>query len=230
MSNTLATSTVGEEVLDDPGADPRIVEATLRNIARSNRWFGGRSAVRFGLARALDAEEPGPLTLVDVGTGAGDLARDAEAWGSSRGFRIRGLGLDRSHPAARMARDYGVTSLVGCAGTLPFRDRSVDLMLVSQVIHHLTRPAAVQLLQESGRVARRAVIVCDLKRAVLAQAGFWIGSRVLFFDPATRADGITSVRRGYSARELEELMQAAGMPSPVWTRPGYRLVGVWRRT
>jgi ubiquinone/menaquinone biosynthesis C-methylase UbiE len=227
--NTLATSTVGVEVLDDPGADPRIVEATLRNIARSNRWFGGRAAVRFGLARALDGLPPGRVTLVDVGTGAGDLARDAEKWGRSRGFVIRGLGLDRAYPAARMARDGGVTALVGCAGTLPFGDRSVDLVLVSQVLHHLTGPAAVRLLQESGRVARRAVIVCDLKRAVLAQAGFWIGSRVLFFDSATRADGITSVRRGYSARQLGELMQAAGMPSPIWTRPGYRLVGVWQR-
>jgi hypothetical protein len=78
-------------------------------------------------------------------------------------------------------------------------------------------------------VARRAVIVCDLRRAKLAQAGFWLGSRVLQFDAATRADGITSVRRGYSIREFKDLLIAAGLPAPVWARPGYRLVAVWRR-
>ncbi|MEP7105165.1 MAG: methyltransferase domain-containing protein [Chloroflexota bacterium] len=229
MTNSLATSTVGVELLDDPAADPRMVAQSLRSIALSNRWFGGRAAMRFGLARALERTAPGALTLFDVGTGAADLPRDAEQWGRSRGYSIRGFGIDRSYPAAQVARCNGVATVVGCAGTLPLRDRSVDLVLVSQVIHHLTQPAATQLLSESRRVARRAVIVCDLRRARLAQAGFWLGSRVLGFDAATRADGITSVRRGYLVPELGELMAAAGMAAPVWARPGYRLVAVWRR-
>ena len=216
-------------MLDDPGADPRMVEQSLRSIARSNRWFGGRAAMRFGVARALEGVAPGSLTLFDVGTGAADLPRDAEQWGRSRGFAIRGIGIDRSHPAARVARANGVATMVGCAGSLPLRDRSVDLVLVSQVIHHLARPAAIQLLAESRRVATRAVIVCDLRRARLAQAGFWLGSHVLQFDAATRADGITSVRRGYQVNELEQLMLTAGLPAQVWARPGYRLVAVWRR-
>jgi ubiquinone/menaquinone biosynthesis C-methylase UbiE len=229
MSNSLATSPVGVELLDDPGADPRLVEQSLKSIARSNRWFGGRAAVRFGLARALEGAAPGALTLFDVGTGAADLALDAERWGRGRGFAIRGIGIDQSFPAARVARGNGVATVVGCAGSLPLRAGSVDLVLVSQVIHHLTRPAAMQLLAESQRVARRAVVVCDLRRARLAEAGFWLGSRVLRFDRETRADGITSVRRGYRAAELKDLMAAAGLPAPVWTRPGYRLVAVWRR-
>jgi ubiquinone/menaquinone biosynthesis C-methylase UbiE len=229
MSNSLTTSPVGVELLDDPAADPRLVEESLRSIALSNRWFGGRAAMRFGLSRALKGVGLGPLTLFDVGTGAADLPLDAERWGRSRGFSIRGIGIDRSHPAARVARGNGVATVVGCAGSLPLRDESVDLVLVSQVIHHLTRSAAMQLLAETRRVARRAVIVCDLRRARLAQAGFWLGSRVLQFDPATRADGITSVRRGYRVAELKDLMDAAGLPAPVWTRPGYRLVAVWCR-
>jgi hypothetical protein len=78
-------------------------------------------------------------------------------------------------------------------------------------------------------VAKRAVIVSDLRRARTAVAGFWLGSRVLGFDAATRADGITSVRRGYTARELRDLMGRAGLAAPVWSRPGYRLVALWRR-
>lgn len=230
MTNSLATSPVGVELLDDPSADPRVVEESLRNIARANRWFGGRSAVRFGLARALKGLPAGPLTLFDVGTGAADLPSDAERWARSRGYGIRAMGIDRSFPAARIATANGVPTVVGCAGGLPLADRSVDLVLVSQVLHHLARPAAIKLLAEVSRVARHAVVVSDLRRSPFAVAGFWLGSRVLGFDPATCADGITSVRRGYTPVELRDLMVAAERPAPVWRRPGYRLVAVWRRT
>ena len=70
----LANAPLGVELLDDPGADPAVVRSSLRHIARSNRWLGGRAALRFGLAMALDSARPGAdFSLLDVGTGAGDL-------------------------------------------------------------------------------------------------------------------------------------------------------------
>jgi ubiquinone/menaquinone biosynthesis C-methylase UbiE len=225
----LANAPIGVELLDDPSADPGVVRSSLRHIARSNRWLGGRAAVRFGLARALESVHRGEtVSLLDVGTGAGDLPLDARRWGERRGIRIQPLGLDRSITAAALARENGVVSLVGCAGTLPVRDRSVDLVLVSQVMHHLRRDAAVRLLLECNRVARRAVIVTDLERARVAVAGFWVVSRMLNFDAATQADGITSVRRGYRLKEFTDLFREAGVRAVTYRRLGYRLVAVWR--
>jgi ubiquinone/menaquinone biosynthesis C-methylase UbiE len=227
----LVNAPVGAELLDDPAADPAIVRSSLGHIARSNRWLGGRAAMRSGLAVALGSEGRGEsLTLLDVGTGAGDLPLDAVRWGRRRGFRIQPLGLDRSFTAATLARESGIQTVVGCAGTLPVRSRSVDIVLVSQVVHHLRQDAAIQLLRECYRIARRALIVTDLERARLAVAGFWVVSRVLQFDAATRADGITSVRRGYSVEEFRELFRLAGITATAFRRPGYRLVAVGKRS
>jgi len=67
----LSVSAVGAELLDDPAADPAAVAESLRNIARSNLWFGGAAAVRHGLARALAGVPAGStVTLADLGTGA----------------------------------------------------------------------------------------------------------------------------------------------------------------
>ena len=44
----------------------------------------------------------------------------------------------------------------------------------------------------------------------------------------TRTDGLTSIRRGYSAGELRELLRSAGVRGRVSRRPGYRLVATWR--
>ena len=215
-------------MLDDPAADPGAVHASLRNIARSNRWFGGSAAVRFGLTRALRTVPPGSrLTLLDIGTGFGDLPGVAVRWGASRGLTIVPLGLERNRTAAHLARSAGVPTAVGCAGSLPLKAASVDLVLVSQLAHHLAPQSIVQLVSDCNALARRAVVLCDLRRAWFAGVAFEVGAWLLRFDPATRADGVTSVRRGFSPRELAELLRRAGVMTPVYRRPGYRLVAAW---
>jgi SAM-dependent methyltransferase len=225
----LAPSPVGVELLDDPGADPAAVTESLRNIARSNRWFGGAAAVRHGLARALAGVPAGTtLTLADLGTGLGDLPRAAARWAARRGLRLETVGLERNRVAARLAYEGGLPCVVGCAGAPPFREKSVDLVLVSQVAHHLADDSAVRLFRTCDRLARRAVIVADLRRGLLGPLAFWCGARALGFDRVTVADGITSLRRGYTAGELRAMLLASGVRGTVERRPGYRLVAVWR--
>lgn len=225
----LSPSPVGVELLDDPDADPVAVTESLRNIGRSNRWFGGSAAVRHGLARAL-AGVPGgaTLTLADLGTGLGDLPRVAARWAARRGVRLVTVGLERSPVAARLARAGGVPCAVGCAGAPPFGEKSVDVVLVSQVAHHLDDDSAVRLFRACDRLARRAVIVADLRRGRLGPLAFWCGARALGFDRVTVADGMTSLRRGYTPGELGALLAAAGVRGTVERRPGYRLVATWR--
>jgi SAM-dependent methyltransferase len=225
----LSLSPVGTELLDDPAADPGAVAQSLRHITRSNRWFGGTAAVTYGLDRVLAGIARGTeLSLLDLGTGAGDLPREAVRRAARAGIRLHPLGLERSRVAAALARASGVPCVVGCAGAPPLKDKSVDIVLVSQVVHHLSPDSAVRLLRTCDRLARVGVVVADLRRGRLAPLAFWVGARALRFDPLTVADGITSIRRGYTAGELRGLLESAGIAGRVVRRPGYRLVATWR--
>ena len=224
----LTITSIGAELLDDPSANPAAVAESLRNIGRANRWFGGGAAVRFGLARTLAGVPRGTtLSLLDLGTGLGDLPRVAVRWGAARGIRVVPLGLDLNRVAATLASSSGVPTALACAGAPPLRDKSVDVVLVSQVAHHLTGASVVHLFQTCDRLARRAVIVADLRRSPIAPPAFWCGARLLAFDPGTVADGLTSIRRGFSPRELRSLMARAGVEGRVSRRPGFRLVATW---
>jgi ubiquinone/menaquinone biosynthesis C-methylase UbiE len=226
---SLALSPIGHELLDDPAADPAMATESFRNLARSNWWFGGAAAVRYGLARLLPARAVGTsLTLLDVGTGAGDLPRSAAHWAARRGVRLVGIGLERSRVAAGLARHGGLPSVVGCAGALPFRDRSADIVMMSQLIHHLSREAAIEVIRAADRIARIGVVLADLHRSRVAAIGFRVGAGLLGFDAATKADGVTSVRRGYLPHELVSMLADAGVEATVRRRPGYRLVAAWR--
>jgi SAM-dependent methyltransferase len=227
-------SSPGVEALDNPAADPALVTRMMRDLARANRWMGGRAAVRFGLARLLDATDRGRrLTLFDIGTGAGDLPLDAARWAARRGVTLVPLALERIVAAARIARGAGVPVVVGCAGALPVRARSVDLVLVSQVAHHLDTESVVTLFTACSRVARRGVLVCDLRPSALFAHGFRAAGRILGFDPTTLDDGVTSLARGFSPARLKELGDRAqrGERPPevhVATRPLSRIVAWWR--
>jgi SAM-dependent methyltransferase len=225
----LAISPVGVELLDDPAADPAAVTETLRNIARSNRWFGGTAAVLHGCRRLLAGVAPGTmLSLLDLGTGAGDLPRAAIRWAARRGIKLEPVGLERNRVAAAVASRAGIPCAVGCAGAPPMQEKGVDLVLLSQVLHHLAPASVVRLLMTCDRLARRGVIVADLRRGRLGPLAFWVGARALRFDPMTRADGMTSLRRGYTPAELGRLLTAAGIKARIERRPGYRLVASWR--
>jgi SAM-dependent methyltransferase len=220
---------IGTELLDDPAADPAAVRAQLRDIARLNAWFGGTRAVVSALLPFLRQAAPGATwTALDVGAGSGDILRAAAVAAGRLGVSLVGVALERSGTAARVANGGGLAAVVADGTTLPFAPGSVDVAIVSQVLHHLHEPEAVALLAALDRVARRAVVVADLRRSPLAMAGLWIAGRPLGLEPGSRRDAITSLRRGYTAAELERLLRRAGIAAPVRYRPLARVVAAWK--
>lgn len=226
---TLAVSPVGREALDHPGTQAAVVETTLKDIARVNAVLGGRAAAAFGLERLLDGAIPqARLTLLDVGGGSGDIAKYLTLRAARRGITITPLIVERHRVAAGLCRRAGLVTAVSDGGDLPLSPKSVDVVLASQLLHHLERESAIALLREMDRVARLGVVVADLRRHPLAALGIWLASYPLRLHTVTRRDGVTSVRRGYAPDELRGLLRAADIEGDVWQRPGYRLVAVWR--
>lgn len=220
----------GQELLDDLDAPAPFVEKAIQNIARSNTWFGGRTAVRAGLREALRQIPPGSVSLLDLGAGAGDLAQMATRWAARRGIPLRAIGLERHPVVARIGQRAGLPMVLATGLALPFPDGGLDVVLLSQVLHHFDETDATAMLRESARVARRAVIVADLVPSRAAERAFGVASRLLRFDPWTRADGRLSLRRGFRRPGLTRTFHAAGL-TDVHIRqvPFARIVAVWRR-
>jgi 2-polyprenyl-3-methyl-5-hydroxy-6-metoxy-1,4-benzoquinol methylase len=212
----------GTEILDADDVPAAVRHASMRDVTRSNTLLGGRRAAMRALAEVAVGAAAG--TLLDVGTGLGDIA------GAARrdGFVV--IGVDTRPDLLRAARAAGRVTHAVCASALalPFRDASVDVALASQVLHHFDGQALVRFVQEMHRVARRAVVVSDLRRARAAAAGFWLASWPLRFHAVTRHDGVVSVRKGFTASEFSDLVRrATGARARVKRRLGFRLTAAW---
>jgi predicted nicotinamide N-methyase len=220
----------GTEMLDDPNADPALSLRSLRDIALANRFFGGRNAVVNTLRAVLDAlpASDTPRTLLDIGTGLGDIPAAAQRVAQARGIVLRTIGLERAPQLASAAASRCTHGLAADAMQLPFATGAVDIVSMSQVLHHFDGAEAEQLLQECTRVARTAVIVGDLRRSWLAVAGLWASSFALGFHPVSRHDGVLSVLRGYTRDELQALVErATHCPATVRNRLGFRVTALW---
>ena len=219
-----------EELLDDPRADAAVVVASLRDIARINRIFGGASAAADRVNEFLGAVPAGAtVSLLDVGTGSGDIPRAAARLAARRGISVRVIGLERILAAAREAERGGELAVLvadGCC--LPFASRSVDLVLCAKVLHHLPGEAGNRLLREMNRVARLGVVVADIRRSAVAAAGIWLASFPMQLHPVTRRDGVISVFRGFSGSELRDICAGAGIAARVKRHPGWCLTAAWQ--
>jgi SAM-dependent methyltransferase len=217
----------GHEILDEDNLDPNLVVRSMHDVARANKFFGGSSAAVAELEPVLE-KSSGPVSLLDVGSGIGDVSQKARQKAHKLGVNISTIGIDSAEELSAESRSRHTAVVCGDALKLPFADRSFDVVLASQVLHHFDEEGAVALLTEMNRVAKSRVVVSDLRRSWLAVIGLWLGSYLLRFHPVSRHDGIVSIRRGFTSPELEDLVErAVGRTPKVTSRPLFRLTTGW---
>ena len=217
----------GLEILDDPDVDPEVVTRSLADVVRSNSLFGGLSSAIDELKGALKEVLP-EATLLDVGTGLGDIPCRAREVAREMGVDLTTVGLDSALELARASRPSLTLAVCGDALRLPFADHSVDIVMCSQVLHHFAGADALELLREMNRVARVRVIVSDLRRSWIAAAGLWLVSFPLRFHAVSRHDGVVSVMRGFTPDELmDTVREAVARKAVVHCRRAFRVTTSW---
>jgi ubiquinone/menaquinone biosynthesis C-methylase UbiE len=217
----------GVEILDSPDVDPQLVTRSLADVARANALFGGVSSALEELMSVL-RDSPRIATLLDVGTGLGDIPFRAREMARRKGVELTTIGLDSAAELAAASRSSVDFSVCADALRLPFADDSIDVVMCSQVLHHFTSGDARVLLREMNRVARVRVIVSDIRRSWIAAVGLWLASFPLRFHAVSRHDGVVSVLRGFTPEELVDTVHQAIARRPVvHRRRGFRVTTSW---
>lgn len=184
------------------------VEQNLVDLARLNRLPGGTAASVAGIARLLEEDLEG--RILDVGTGRADMPIAF----AERGWRVVALDTNPdvlSIATRATAGEPRIEVMTGDARTLPFDDGAFDVGHCSLLVHHLDPDAVVAMLRELRRVARRGVVVNDLRRGLVPLLATAVSVVALGRSHVTRRDGIASARRAYTLDELDDMLAAAGL-------------------
>jgi len=215
------------ELLDAPAHDLAALADNLHDLRVLDRYLGGTALTWRALWPMLRRLPPTtPTTLLDVATGGADSPRILATRARRHGYDLRPFASDRLAEVLRLARAAGARFplIQHDALAIPAQAAAVDFVTCSLALHHFDPPAAVALLRELCRVARRGVIVNDLRRGRLAYAG----ARLLARGPwhaMARHDGPLSVLRAYTQDEARALIEQAGISSAqVQAQPLFRML------
>src|SRR6266568_786878 len=97
------------ELMDEP-CSRDVLRACLRDIAKLNRWFLGYRPLLHWLDSLALPQNKGPLHIVDVGCGYGDVLRRIERWANTRGVAVELTGIDLNPDAVAIAADASPTA------------------------------------------------------------------------------------------------------------------------
>jgi len=205
--------------MDRPGELDDTWRKDLANLQSLNRFFGAYRIIRWFLRHRL--EPGGQATVLDLATGSADIPRLVVALARGRGVEVSIDAVD-AHPATRAVAEEGCAAypeirvLDGDARTFE-GEGNYDFVFCSLALHHFSEADARTLLANASRRACRAVLVADLERSLLAMAGIYAVTAIVYRDPMTVTDARMSAHAAFSKNEFQKLAESAG-----WEGAGYR--------
>jgi SAM-dependent methyltransferase len=180
------------EILDGCGVAEDVRKRCYADLARMHRWLGNHSAI---LNRLED--DSGPVgRVLDIGCSHGSLLKEIRA---KLGAAV--VGIDLMPPGSAS----GVMIVRGDAvrECLPAADVAVAVMLA----HHLSADDLAALIRNVGRACRRFLILDPVRHWIpLLLFRVFVAPMV---NPINVHDGIRSVERAFTPRELRRIVADA---------------------
>ncbi len=206
----LARRAIAEELMDADDLDATTYAAVVHDLAKVNTLtMARRPTIAF-----LERLPHGPLRILDVGFGDGDMLRAIASWAARRGQDVDLVGVDlnpRSAPAAaeatrpEMRIEYRTGDYAALAG------QRWDVVISSLVAHHMTHAQLVAFIRFMEHESARGWFVNDLHRHGFAYLGFPLLATTMRWHPIVRHDGQLSIARSYRPREWGPMLQEAGV-------------------
>jgi len=200
------------EMMDRPQPVSPELERDLERLRQLNRWFGSHGLVSTFIRRWIT---PGArMRVVDLATGSGDIPRLLVDHARRIGAQIEIDAVDRQAATLEIARSLSVEY-----PEISYHEANIlewdcaqlyDMALCSLVLHHFSDNDAVKILRRCRGLSNRFVLVSDLRRGFLLQAGVYMLTALIFREPMTRFDARLSAERAFSFVEMRELAIQAG--------------------
>ena len=221
------------ELMDDPAFDEKSASQCYHYMSLVNAWAGGTRVVRRFIESMAMERQGLPLRILDIGSGICDIPIAVCRRARRRGLRLQYTCVEPSTYAVRLARERlareGMTEVRLVQEDI-FKHHPAepyDCATASMCFHHFTDRQIMALLRTLRQYVLDGVLINDLRRS--AAASLAAGLVSLPLSSAARHDGLLSIRRGFKARELKELLEQVGdCTVSVENAPVFRIAAVVR--
>jgi 2-polyprenyl-3-methyl-5-hydroxy-6-metoxy-1,4-benzoquinol methylase len=217
------------ELMDSDATDFATFRDCLVDLAKVNRLtLAYLPTLRFfaDLAKAGRLPRDRTVSVVDVGSGFGDMPRKVDRWAARHGLRLDLTGVDLNPWSAR-------TAIAATAPDRPIRyvtanvfdfspPQPIDIVISSLFTHHLDDASLVRFVAWMEANATIGWFVNDLHRHPLPYHAFRLAARALRFHHFVQHDGPISIARAFDTHDWRDALAAAGLaPGAAEIRPQF---------
>lgn len=196
-----------KELLDGEIATKDLL-LNLKELHAINRLLGGYAISTHALSK-LDMKGK---TLVDIGSGGGDMLEVFRQWAEKKGIDIDLYGVDLKPDCVDYARSHLTSSLTFIQDDYQNIHKHldhIDYLHACLFTHHLSEQQIISLIQFA--IKRNIVLIInDLERNIVAYYAIKLLTVLFSKSYLVKNDAPLSVLRGFKKREWENYLKEAG--------------------
>lgn len=201
--------TESRERMDNPHCDPEELRNTYRQFSRVNSWLSQWDYIyKTQIQPHLVSNTQ--YSILDIGFGAGDIPIKLAEWIKRDGFNASITAIDPDPRAIEFVQSLqpptNIEFLQCKLSELDPAKQQFDFVLSNHLMHHLDKQELLSTIQQAKKLCLKSVLFNDLRRSDWAYLFFNLFSRPLFRSSFITEDGLTSIKRSYTKRELEMII------------------------
>jgi 2-polyprenyl-3-methyl-5-hydroxy-6-metoxy-1,4-benzoquinol methylase len=208
----MLTRTNQKELEDGEVTDKKLFESSIIYKQKANRYFGNYWLIGKFVKTFISNKTS--LSVLDVGTGIGDLPRFLSDRLQKENISVAITGWDNNNEVINVAKKFckkypNIDLLYD--KDVPNFTRRYNIAIFSQVLHHLTPEEAKNALKIIFENVTDGIIISDLIRSRFA---YWLVKFAVFItttNSINRHDGPLSVLRCYNNNEIAEILAGVGI-------------------
>jgi 2-polyprenyl-3-methyl-5-hydroxy-6-metoxy-1,4-benzoquinol methylase len=181
----------------------------LTQLGKVGKFLGGDRANFFAFQKL--AQEPN--SVLDVGCGGGFFTRAL----AERYQNTAVLGIDISKSAIRYAQAHHSLSQLPnlkfkhtTKKLLTYKKNSFDVLISTLTLHHMSENDIILFLRQAKIITKKAIIINDLHRSLLAYLSFAIFAYPFFKSRLMYHDGLVSINKSFTKKDWQYYLSIAG--------------------
>lgn len=214
MKIDFAKRSYQREMMDEKIDSVHDLFVNLKELELINIFTGGRHT--YSALKKLMTNPEKKYKLLDIGFGAGDMLTYILKKQPHKGlFELSAVDImpeaksyvDQYHKNLKTKVKFYITDYKDCLT----QNGKTDIAYAGLFCHHLTEEELVTFFKLVQQNCTKGAVINDLHRSPLAYYGIKLLVHLFAKSPLTKNDAPLSVLRGFTRKELVDLLQKAGV-------------------
>ncbi len=200
-------------MMDDFSLDHTIIDPIMDELEAVNKLLGGYG-VFLNAFKKIGIRDG--MSISDWGCGGGDSLRVIAGWARKRRLNLSLIGVDATASAIEYAQKHSaeypeISYIKSDVMSDELVSGQFDIVISSLFTHHFENESWIKLIKKMSGCARKAVIINDLHRHWFAYHSIGILTQIFSKSVMVKHDSKVSVLRSFKRKELEQLLERAGI-------------------